>query len=105
MSATVVTLSSNEIVSSTDVVSSTVIMVLSTVMMLTSTVCCHLGIDGVSQGVDDPAEALHAHGHVHDGAGPLDNVSLRAEQGSAVSQELYEYHLQVQGYTVYWLFI
>ena len=33
-------------------------------------------VDGIAEGVDDAAEELSADGHVDDGAGTLDDISL-----------------------------
>ena len=38
-----------------------------------------LAIDGVAEGINDPAETLHADGDVDDGTGPLHNIALDRE--------------------------
>ena len=38
-----------------------------------------LTINGVSKGVNNPAETLHANGNVDNGTSPLDNIALKTE--------------------------
>ena len=53
-----------------------------------------LAINGVAKGINDPAETLHADGHVDDGTSPLDDIALDREL--VKKSQCFESHLKAR---------
>merc|ERR1719229_1972913 len=59
-----------------------------------------LAINGVAQGINDPAETLHADGDVDDGTSPLDNIALLDELVVTEDDNTNVVRLQVEGHAL-----
>merc|ERR1719384_529714 len=57
-------------------------------------------INGVAQGINDPAETLHADGDVDDGTSPLDNIALLDELVVTEDDNTNVVRLQVEGHAL-----
>merc|ERR1719391_1671251 len=59
-----------------------------------------LAINGVAKGINDPAETLHADGHVDDGTSPLDDIALLDELVVTEDDDTNVVRLQVEGHAL-----
>merc|ERR1719209_364507 len=59
-----------------------------------------LAINGVAQGINDPAETLHADGDVDDGTGPLHDIALLDELVVTEDDNTNVVRLQVEGHAL-----